>query len=87
MLGAFDDDALLEENFQDMLDELCRSHAALLATMAPEGNLKVPPWYAWLLGTMVRFLLQVPGHLHENTEKHLLDERPGDEIRERDLES
>lgn len=79
MLGVWDDDALPEENFQDMLSEYCRSHAALLATMAPEGNLEVPPWYAWLLGTMVRFLLQhFLLHLLENIEKHLLDERPGD---------
>jgi len=71
VLGVWDVDAVVlgggEENFQDMLGQSCRSHAALLATMAPEGNLDV------------RFLscYGIPHH-RKNIDKHLLDERPGD---------
>lgn len=73
VLGGWDADALPELNFQDMLGESCRSHAALLATMAPEGNLEVR-----FLPRGTLLLCHGLLHLHENLEKHRIDERPGD---------
>ena len=49
------------------LGESCRSHAALLATMAPEGNLDVH-----------RLAILGFPHLLENAMKRHLDETPGD---------
>ena len=67
MLGAWDVDAVPKVNCQEMLSDLCCSHAALLATMAPEGNLHIP-----------FLVLQGNRDLRDNIEKHARDERPGD---------
>ena len=71
MLGGWDGDALPKVKFQDILSDSCRSHAALLATMAPEGNLDA----LFLPHTLV---IQGKPHLFENIGKHPPDETPGD---------
>ena len=67
VLGWRDDDLGPKEHFQGMLSDSRRSHAALLATMAPEGNLDAP------LASQESF-----PHLLENIVYHLLDEATGD---------
>ena len=70
MLGEWDGDALPKGSFQDMLRESCRSHAALLATMAPEGNLDARLPFCLVLTSHKGI------HLRDNVEKHLQDEMP-----------